>query len=229
MRILLHGEDQVKSRKYLSTLKNKAKKNKEILSLNGANVSLTELKQALEANSLFGHDKVVILENIFSARKSKRKKQLIKYLNKESPQIDLIIWEEVKVGKRALNKLPKSFQKKEFKISTVIFKFLESLQPGNNQNSLTLLKKSLSNNEPEKIFYMLVRQIRLLIIAKDLGKPGLSGPGWIKNKLITQTKAFTKNQLLSVHSKLLNIDISIKRGKSLMPLQKQLELLTANL
>ncbi len=228
MAYLIHGEDQVKSRNFLKELKEKGqKKNQEIIILEGSKTELSEIKQACEATSLFGQDKLIIIENLFSARDSKRKKQIIDYLKNEDANI--VVWEGKKIDGRKLRGFSNKWKTQTFKLSASIFKFLESLQPNNNYQSVLLLKECLAEEEPEKIFYMLIRQLRLLILAKDLGKKGLSGPGWMKHKFISQADKFTLKQLKENYGILLNIDIDIKTGRSIMPLEWQLEQFISNM
>lgn len=226
---LLHGADQVKSRNFLNELKQKAvKNNQEIIVLDGGKVELSEVKQALESSSLFGKDKLVIIENLFSTRKSSRKKEIVQYLKNEN-NFNLIIWEPKKIDGRKLRGLSKEFKIKKFKLSAAIFKFLEDLQPNNSQSAFKLLKKCLHDEDPEKVFYMLIRQFSILIKAKDLGKNGLSGPGWMKYKFLNQAEKFSLEQLKNKYHKLLQIDANIKTGKSIMSLEWQLEEFISNM
>jgi DNA polymerase III delta subunit len=229
MGYLLHGGDQVKSRNFLNELKEKArKKTKEIINLDGESVELSEVKQALESSSLFGKDKLIVIDNLYSSHKSNRKKEVISYLKKESPQ-NLIIWENKKIDGRKLKGFSSDFKIKKFKLNAVIFKFLESLKPNNEKESIFLFQKCLKDEEPEKVFYMLVRQFSILIKAKDLGKKGLSGPGWMKHKFLGQAENFSLKQLKSNYKKLLEIDIGVKTGKSIMPLKWRLEQFISNM
>lgn len=218
MLILLHGENQTASRKELSLYKEKFKDG-EIIVLNGKNLEETELRVALETSSLFCQEKLIILENLFS---QKIKTDFYKVF-KENADKNIIFWENKEIGKLIINKLPKNLINKAYKYPVVIFKFLESLTPGNTKNSLYLLYECLKQEEIEMIFYMLVRQIRGLLIIKDMGNTAVSFSPWQKAKLTNQTRYFTIDKLQNMMQKLLQIDINIKTGASPYNLQKQVE------
>lgn len=227
---LFHGDNQVASRKKLTDLIAQAKREKkEVIALNGLKVNLTQVLSALESSSLFGQEKLVVIENLFSRPKSKEKEVIIKYLKKKSVVPEMIFWEKKTIPGTTLRWLPKNWQIQLFKTSAIIFRFLDSLRPGNTKQMLTLLKESIEKDSPEMIFYMLARQIRLLILAKDSGRRGLFGAPWQINKLLNQANYFTLEQLINLYQKLLAIDIDIKTGRSFMPLDWHLDLLTASL
>jgi DNA polymerase III, delta subunit. len=73
---LLHGDNQLESRNELNRLISGAE-SKELIRLDGEKTSLNEIVQALESSSLFGMEKLVIIENLFSRRQSKEKKEII--------------------------------------------------------------------------------------------------------------------------------------------------------
>lgn len=227
---LFHGDNQVASRKKLTDLVAQAKREKkEVIGLNGLKVNLTQVLSALESSSLFGQEKLVVIENLFSRLKSKEKGEIINYLKNQPIKVDLIFWEGKIIPGTTTRWLPKNWQIQEFKTPVVIFKFLESLRPGNTNQMLNNLHQSIEKNNPEMVFYMLVRQIRLLILAKDSGRRGLFGAPWQINKLLNQANYFTLEQLINLYQKLLAIDIDIKTGRSFMPLDWHLDLLIASL
>ncbi len=226
----LHGDNQVSSRNKLTDLTTQAREdNKEIIQLDGFKMNLNQLIQALEASSLFGQEKLVIIENLFSRQKSQEKENLIQYFKKESITPDLILWEKKEIPGTTARWLPKDWQYQVFKTPVVIFKFLDSFKSHNQKQMLTLLHQCIRADSAEMVFYMLARRIRELIIAFDLGKPGLKGAPWQIGKLVHQAKNFTLEQLKEVYARLLNIDIDIKTGRSFMPLDWHLDLLMVNL
>jgi len=77
---------------------------------------------------------------------------------------------------------------------------------------------------------MLGRQIRLLIIAADLGENGLIEiPEWKRKKLISQAKEFSLTKLLQLYRQLLKIDWQQKTGQTPFDLASQLDLFIASL
>jgi DNA polymerase III delta subunit len=229
--IILHGENIVASRQALEKeiLAFKERGADEIITLDGGKLELTELKQALESASLLGKDRLVVIENLLSATKSKRKEEAINYLSQEGKKTPLILWEPKEIGKLGLKKLASKAKINLFKIPPLIFKFLDSLSPQDKKNSLKLLHQCLRADSPEIVFYMICRQIRLLIIARDLGKKGLPLAPWQQAKFLSQAQKFNLDQLLKIQQRLLKIDYEQKTGRAALPLASQLDLLIADL
>ena len=230
--IILHGENIVASRLALEEKINgfKAKGVDEIVSLDGMKLELTDLKQALESTSLLGKDRLVVIENLLSSPKSKKKEEEVNYLVKVDPKSLLILWEAKEISAAGLKKLAAKARVSVFKIPPLIFKFLDSIWPQNKKNALELLHQCFQVDKPEMVFYMLCRQIRLLIIARDLGAKGLSSlASWQQAKFLRQGEKFSLEQLLGIHRKLLRIDYEQKTGRAVLPLASQLDLLIADL
>lgn len=223
MIVVLHGENKVASRKALTEkIKFFQEKGGEVIRLNGKTVGLTEIKQACEAKSLFASHKLAVIEG-FSP--------LIGNYLKDLPyETNIIFWEERKLTLPQLAKFPPQTKVYLFKIEPIIFKFLDSLSSGDNKRMLTLLLDCNKVESAEMIFYMLCRQIRLLILAKDLGRRGLTSmPYWMQNKFLNQSRYFSLEKLLNIHRQLVRIDYEQKTGRAIMPLSFHLDLLVANL
>ena len=97
-----------------------------------------------------------------------------------------------------------------------------------DQLTINSFHQAVKTNTPEQIFYLLHRRMAQLVQAKDAPQT-LKLADWQKSRLINQSKRFTLDQLLNLHSKLLDIDISIKTGKIFLPLDRTLELWLLNL
>lgn len=206
MQIVLHGDNLVASRERLHQLIAQAKTRKEeIVRLSGDKVTPTDVIQALESQSLFGTDRLVVLENPTQP---------------PSTSGNLVIWCSKELSKTALAKY-KSFQAELFKTPKIIFQFLDSL-------SLKLLHQCLTTEAPELVFYLLSRRISDLIVAKDTPQLLKQAP-WQKQRLIAQASRFSLDQLLGLHQSLLDIDISQKTGSAITDLPTSLDLLLAKL
>lgn len=239
--ILLHGDNRVVSRSELTKFVSEAKeKDREIIRLDGLVVSLTDIIQAFESPSFFAKEKLIVIENFFSRQKSKEKEQILdyflKFFEKDCPFLDertvlkeVVFWEGKEISPATVKKL-KGWQLKKFKTPPVIFKFLDSFRPENKRELLFLLKSSIKNTSTEFIFYMLVRRLSQLILAKELGKEGLKGLApWQQGRLVSQAKKFTLEQLTSIYQRLLKIDTDIKTGQTLMDFSWHLDLLVVGL
>lgn len=227
---LLHGGNQILSRQKLNDLTLEAQNNKkEIIKLDGFQINLNILIQSIASESLFGLQKILIIENLFSRINSKDKGEIISYLKKEELNGDIIFWEKKEISGTLTRWLPKQWQIKNFKLSPAIFKLLDNLKPNSNQIILENYHLCIKQESPELIFFMFTRRLRELILALDLGIKGLTGAPWQINKLNHQAKGFSLNYLLKIYKKLLTIDLEIKTGISIMSLEWQLDLFLANL
>jgi len=228
MFIILHGDNQVASRQKLNELitAQKSAGVEEIIRLDGAKIDQNQLVQEAASTSLFGSNRLVVIESLFSRVKSQQKKALLQYLHQSMSDLpEIIIWEPKALTKTDLKSFT-SVQIQEFKLTKTLFSFLDSLRPGNSSASFRLLEKTRQHEADELIFFMLVRQVRLLIQVKD---QVAKLPPWQKQKLTRQANQFSTQQLISLHHQLLEIDRSIKTGKTLLPLSAHLDLLLAKL
>lgn len=211
--IILHGEDANKSYGRLIVLTEELKsKQIEVIAYDAAELDITRLRQEISSNGLFGSSKCFVIKNLLSGTKSKNIDKLVAVINQETNH-EIILWENKNLSATILKKFSKA-NIEGFSISPVIFKFLDSLRPHNTKNILLSWKKLLNEGtEPEFVFAMSVRQIKLLIQAK-------SGPSFIKlapypARLITQQATyFTLDHLLYLYKVLSDIDIKIKTGTS---------------
>jgi len=233
---LLHGDNQAQSRNELTSIVNEAKKEKkELIRFAGKDLTLESLTQALESQSLFGQDRLIVIEEFFSQPKSKRKDEIINYLDKDHPRgedfntsgVSVVFWEKKTLTPAALRKLSFIEKTKVFKIPRLVFKLVESLNPGKQKQSLSLLYQFLKNDSAELAFYMIVRQIRLLIQAKDDALPKMAP--WMLGKLKSQAAKFkSTSQLINLHQQLLAIDRAIKTGITPMDLAWHLDIFIVN-
>lgn len=218
---ILHGDNIVQSRKRLTEILEKARKEgTEIVYLDGTKVTITEVRSALESGSLFGKNRLVVIENL------KEKPEILTYLKKGKFDNDLILWEQKEIKGEILP----GIELEIFKLPPLIFSFLESIRPGSSKESLRLLSELKKGEEPEMIFYMLVRQFRNLILARDLGASGLSDLAlWQQKKFLKQAENFSLEQLLEMYRKLLEIDFKQKTSSDPYSLSSRLDLLTAEI
>lgn len=228
---ILHGQDTVKSRQELEKIKVWAK-NLECITLNGQKLTLTDFKQALESKSLFANDRLVILENFLSAKKSKEKEQIIDYLCDEKVLVSLVFWEDEEISKSTLRLFPQA-ELSIFKLDPFLFRFLDVLAPDNAEILIKLFRQCVVLEEVNFIFYMLVRQFRLLLFLKTGGNTGLDEVDrlaeWQKSKLIKQAQLFDQDKLLQIYRQLLEIDYREKTGLAPYPLTQTLELFLTRL
>lgn len=225
---IIEGDNILLSRQYLLAMTNKSReKGLEILQFNGKKVQLEDIRQAVGSNSLFGQDKMVIIENLLTSIKSSRKQEISKYIFENKTVNQILLWEESVIDKRTI---PRGLDIQTFKIETNIFHFLDNLKPDNRRLLVLELKELLKNNPPEMIFYLLIRHFRFLLIASQLKESGLEKLApWQKYKFIKQASLFNYPFLYRLYRQLLEIDYNQKSGFDILPLDARLDVFLANL
>jgi DNA polymerase III delta subunit len=211
--IIIHGEDKALSYKKLIEVTDELKKKDlEIFTYDVSELEITSFRQQISSTSLFGTIKCIVIKNLLGTTKSKIKDQIIALISTAEDQ-EIILYETKDLSATALKPFPQA-KVEHFKVNPLIFKFLDTLRPQNRKQINFGWQKMLEEGiEPEFIFAMLTRQVRLLIQAK-------SGPSYLKLgpyplRLITsQASSFTLDQLLNLHKELYQIDLKIKTGAS---------------
>lgn len=228
---ILHGENTVTSRHKLQELITHFRQaGFEIARLETKNLELPQLELALGSTSLFDQPKCLIIEELHSLVKSKRKDELLAKVAqiKTTPNLEIILWEKRALTATMIKKFGQA-QAIEHKISSTLFKWLESLSPHpeTKTTQLKLLKQTLAQEEAGLCVFMLLRQVRQLIQVVDGGK--VAGAPFMVAKLAGQAKHFTLPQLLLLHSHLMQIDLKMKTSASPLSLEQELDLLVLGL
>lgn len=195
---IYHGEDISASRKALPP---------ETTIIEAKDATAERLTQLIEGDSLFGEKKMVAIENL---------KTLPKGISG-----DLILWYDHKLTPGQLKEFPDA-KIQEFKLSEIVFKFAESIKPGNQKVMLPLFQQFCQQEFIEIVFTMIVRQFRLMLNPSALS-------GWQKDRIVSQSKHFTPDQLQATYKKLLAIDFEFKNGQAISDLTGSLELFLLNL
>lgn len=225
---IIHGENQVASRKKLVELIEQAKKqNKEIVNINAEKIDRAKLESALLSESLFGNEKLLVIEGLYSLPKSKKKDEFISLIS--SASIEIILWDKKLLTKTDLKKLPTDLENYEFKITPKMWSFLDTLSPNPKAKTsmLKLFKESVESDSSEFVFLMIARQIRILIQIKENQPPKVAP--FMLSKLNKQAKEFSLEKLLSLHQQLYLIDQKQKLSTGLLSLESELDLLLFNM
>jgi len=220
------GEDNVTSRNiYLQHVEKLKAEGLEVVNINGKEVKEENLEIFLGGRSLFGQTRALTIENLFSLTKSKDKENLINKIIGFKDQI-IIFWEEKDFSKADVLKYP-DFSIKNFKLPPSLFSFLDKLYPKRITENLQNFHLAVLNSDAGYIFSMLIRQIRLLILAKDDELTTMAP--WQRAKLYKQAEVFDMNKLKAIYLKLLEIDFQQKSSGTPFSLQGQIELLLAEI
>lgn len=223
----IHGDDIVSSRKYFLEQRQKVA---DPFTFEGEKINLLDIIQILEGGGLFGDDRKIFIENFFSKRKPGSEfNSITLYLKNNSQTGDVYFWEGKEVSKKNLSIFPHCLVK-TFKLPQTLFSFLDNIKPGNGKNLIILFHKTLPTTEVELIFYMLVRQFRLLLAvssgkeAEQIDEVKRLAP-WQKSKLVKQSSYFTVDELKRIYQKLYQIDLAQKTGQSLLSLVQSIDFL----
>ncbi|NCN45015.1 MAG: hypothetical protein COU63_00355 [Candidatus Pacebacteria bacterium CG10_big_fil_rev_8_21_14_0_10_36_11] len=223
---ILHGENTIKSReKLVSLLTDLQAKGIKIVRLEANKLNLPELEAALIQTDLFGATETVVIEELHSLLKSKRKDQLINLV--AAANKDVILWEKRDLTKPMLAKFPNA-NIEMFKLSSALFSWLDLFHSETQiQKNLESLHKAIEANTDHMCFVMLMRQVRLLIQIKE----GIIPPGapFMIQKIKKQANYFSLPTLLQIHEDLFKIDMDLKSSKGFSSLQQRLDLLVVNL
>lgn len=223
MIIIIHGDDTVSSRKYFLDQKRDIT---DPLTFDGEKVTITDLVQIFEGGSLFSDEKVVFIEELFKRKAGKDLSEIISYLN-TAKFGNVFIWEGKTLGKSALSLFPKATHK-TFTLPQSLFQFLDRMQPENKEDLVRLFRQTLKSADSELVFYMLVRQFRLLLAVFDrveknsIDELSRLAP-WQKSKLQRQAGFFSLEKLKNLYQKLYTIDFAQKTSSSPLSLTKQID------
>ena len=226
MLYIYHGDGSGTSRKLLADAVAKDKANgHEIRSIVGDKLAPRDLESVLSTASLFSVESIVI-ENLLSRLRSKDKDACVDLVSSYKGDKNIYLWDKKEVTPANLKKFAGA-KISNSKAPTEMFSFLESIEPGNIKNSLTLLHKLVLETEDIIVFTMLARQIAYLIMMKSGSSPKFAP--WQVGKLRTQAALWTGTQLEIFIKELTRIDLSIKTGMSKLSYTDHLDLLLSDL
>lgn len=223
---IIHGDNTVTSRKALVELLDSYREKRiDVEQFAAKSLGVSQLEESLGGQSLFGGEKVIVVEELHSQPDSAKRKALVKMLAEAS--VDVIVWEKRVLTAVMLKKFGQA-KVDTHKASNILFSWLDTLGKKNDiQHQLEQLHEICAKESAQFCFSMICRQIRLLIAATDDGQ--LKGAPFIIAKLKKQSQLFSLPQLLQLHSKLLEIEYAQKRALSKLTMEQQLDLLVISI
>ena len=217
---IIHGNDIVSSRNFFIELKSRAK---EPVSFQTASITITDLAQVLTGGGIFGNEMTIFIEYLLSQRKkATHADSIIEYLLENHNAGNIVLWEEKEIPGTTLKRFTNA-KVEMFRIPQLVFTFLDSLAPGAGPRLVTMLGKTLATSEIELVFYLLVRQFRLLLAMTNdqsalIDEAKRLAP-WQKSKLKQQAFRFTQEALIEKYNKLYAIEVGQKTGALSAPLR----------
>ncbi|MBI2310035.1 hypothetical protein HYU89_03995 [Candidatus Collierbacteria bacterium] len=226
---VFHGDNSELSRKSFIELieKLKAYGLNEIVRLNGADMVQLDLIQSLESQSLFGGDRIVAIEGLLSRRPSKEKDSLLSYLSLSPCPLSLALWEPKKISAAGLKKFTgkSGVNIKEFRLSSLLYKFLDQVVPGNGQSASKTFNSLIIDEPAELVFFWLAKRATELILENStLGSDSGYNQDWRRQKLASQAGRWTEKGLINFHRRLVEIDEAVKTGSTPSNLSSHLDI-----
>lgn len=202
---VIHGSHEQKSRqRYFEIINTVKKRGWQIKQIEPKQVSALE---DITGASLFEKNILYILEN--TQNLSTRE---LNWLSNKTERLDanLLLWHKGEISKRDQNKFPQITNFEKFDLPRYIFKFTESLYPGNSKTAIKLLHQTLENDPPEFVLALIANTLLDLSIVKAEGNLGY--PGWREAKLKSQAKKFKNNEFKKFLKYVALIDLESKSG-----------------
>lgn len=198
---LIHGQNQVDSRRFLIRLKNSYQ---DLQSIPGEGLTEKGFKENIAGIShpLFGGKTAVLIEKFDGSWK---------IFPKKLPEgIDLILWSGEKIN---VSNLPvKNFLFHKTQKATS-FKLADAVLFRNEKEALVLAIKLLSAREPvEKIISAISRGFFLAYAAKEESLSKTNLPTFAQERIEEQAKLWDKATLKKALLHLLSLDLALKEG-----------------
>ena len=220
---ILHGDDIVSSRNYLVSLREKTQ---NPLDFKGDKLTLIDIVQAIEGFGLFSNEKNIFIENFLVQKKSNPQfKEIIEFIVKNSKDSNIVFWENKEISK-SIALTFKAATVKLYKLPQNLFLFLDHIKH-NNKGNVKFFHDTISQMSEELVFYMIVRQFRLMLAVSLDQKDPIDElkriAPWQKGKLERQAAGFGLENLKSIYSKLYEIDYKQKYGLTTAPLTRNID------
>ena len=140
---------------------------------------------------------------------------------------DIYLWEKKLLTPSVLKQLKNAIIQAH-KLPQELFRFLDAIRPDNAYITINLFHRALKTTEAEMLFFMLIRQFRLLLALREANAPieevQKLAP-WQIIKLRQQAKLFSDDRLFSIYISLSEIDKEAKTGASTTPLTTTIDFL----
>ena len=164
------------------------------------------IKDIFLGQSLFQKERLLILKDIKLINPN-----LIKWLKNNEKRLtgSVIFYHRGIIPARLIKSLPKTDKVEEFKITKLIWSFLDSFFPGNAKSSYKLFHEVIKNEAVEFVFAMLARQIRDIYWAKVDPKT-MEYPSWRVAKYKNLSSRFDKETLEELIDEMCRTDINAK-------------------
>ena len=108
-----------------------------------------------------------------------------------------------------------------FSREMTIFNAIDALFENRDSDFLRIIQQLIDTNSTGNLITMVSRQIRLLLVAKELVRDKVNRPDitkrlsvqqWLADRLVRVSNRYSEEALINIHESLLQCDIGIKNG-----------------
>ncbi len=226
MKIILSGEDTSKLfGREMALLRTAREEGKTVRSLDASKQKEPELLEALGIQGMFTASQVWHLKGWEKLRSPKLQTNLLELLESTADDVILTIPTEPSAAQK--KKLPGTWKHERFPLPAAVFSFLESLKVKPYNQVHTLLQQSLGAGSEWGLHFLLSRQLRYLLQAK-VGAP-IAGPPFLANKIRSQSRHFSQEELLMALDFLFQLEADFKQGKKKIAWSASIDILLGRL
>lgn len=206
MKFLIHGENILAAQSFIDQMKAKYTHDK-IEAYNEYKNYSSQIRMIFNSNSLFSQEKLILIFN------NKFENSIIADAKNLDKNFNLIIWIKKQLTYSQLSKIDHTWKIYNFKPEPLIFKFLESIYPGNFKQALLYYKQLINTNfEFSFLFQMLVKHFRNLLLIKSNYPKITNLSDWQITKINQQNTKFNRKTLLSAYRLFCKFDYQHKIG-----------------
>ena|SRR5436190_1475990 len=215
--IIVHGDDITKSYQRLMLFFDEAKKrNWEIKSIDEADTSISEV---ISSVSLFSEERFFIVKDIKLV-----KPKDIEFINKKMDNLqgNLVIYANKSLPVTFIKSFKKIHKEEVYNLSKILFKFVDTLVPGNTTNAIKVFQELKKSEPAELVFSIVAKHFRDLFWVKA-DEASLNYPSWRLSKIKSIANKFEENKLKEIINNLSEMDVKSKTGEA--DLTEELDLL----
>jgi DNA polymerase III gamma/tau subunit len=159
------------------------------------------------SNSLFSQEKLILIFD------NKFENSIISDVKNLDKNFDLIIWIKKQLIYSKLSKIDNTWKIYNFKPEPLIFKFLESIYPGNFKQALVYYRQLMNiNSEFSFLFQMLAKHFRNLLLIKSNYPKITNLSDWQITKINQQSTKFNQKTLFLAYRLFCKFDYQLKIG-----------------
>lgn len=212
--IIIHGDNTILSRQELHKHMDEARTmGKQLIRLDGATVSPSDVEMNLGAMTFFGDEKVIIIEQLWSQRSVTKKNAVQNILI--NAQLPIILWQNKTLTATQLKPFASSKPDiRVFKSSKATYSLIEKIGISDKVALITSLQKSCQEDTPEFVFIMCMRQMRMLLQLVCGLQP--AGAPFAIQKAKSQVKRFNLESLLKLHQEFVQMDRLLKTSQNVL-------------